>query len=256
MKQIYCLRFIKLNSDILFIALNISLHYMTNFYNLENPRLTRGEYWLLESVVELQVPVNLLVYEVLDQDLNKEAHGMNRGLLIETMFNLLSNGLIELYQSEPFKKTEMPLESTYENIIHGLDEKSDLWKTPKTIYGLTKLGGQVWELFAKPDWNRFMDEWDIDCAEEGKQKCVIVGSNERLIKNYFSSLNSDSIAVNKETVQWSVLEPFKATYWKTLPKGFKIEFEYTEIDDNEQNMIDYGWVSRFRMPFPNWYYWK
>ena len=38
----------------------------------DNPRLTRGKYWLLETVAELRMPVRLLDDEEMDFALNKE----------------------------------------------------------------------------------------------------------------------------------------------------------------------------------------
>ena len=66
-----------------------------------NPRFTRGEYWLLETVAEMKFPIRLIdERESLEIDLNKTAHGMNRTLLIETLQKLFSEGLITAYRVE------------------------------------------------------------------------------------------------------------------------------------------------------------
>jgi hypothetical protein len=41
-----------------------------------NPSFTRGEYWLLETVVEHAVPIGWLDWEDLEIALNKQGHGI------------------------------------------------------------------------------------------------------------------------------------------------------------------------------------
>ena len=58
------------------------------------PRFTRGEYWLLEIVVEREFPVYGLIDSELEWSLNKKGHGLTRAALVETLHRLLSAGLI------------------------------------------------------------------------------------------------------------------------------------------------------------------
>lgn len=58
------------------------------------PRFTRGEYWLLEIVVEREFPVYGLIDSELEWNLNKKGHGLTRATLVETFHRLLSAGLI------------------------------------------------------------------------------------------------------------------------------------------------------------------
>ena len=48
------------------------------------PRFTRGEYWLLETVVEQEWEICALIWSELEIVLNKKGHGLTRASLVET----------------------------------------------------------------------------------------------------------------------------------------------------------------------------
>ena len=80
------------------------------------PRFTRGEYWLLETAVEDQWPVRLLIDSDLELHVNKTGHGLTREALIETLHRLIASGLI-------FAQNEVdPPISTPQQIERALDE--------------------------------------------------------------------------------------------------------------------------------------
>ena len=56
------------------------------------PRFTRGEYWLLETVVEHELEICVLVDDDLELRLNKRDHGLTRPSLVETFYRLLPRG--------------------------------------------------------------------------------------------------------------------------------------------------------------------
>ena len=58
------------------------------------PRFTRSEYWLLETVVEHELEIFALVDDDLELHLNKKGHELTRTSLVETFHQLLSLGLI------------------------------------------------------------------------------------------------------------------------------------------------------------------
>ena len=63
------------------------------------PRFTRGEYWLLESVVEREYNISGLIGSEHEEHFNKKGHGLTRAPLVETLHRLLSWGLIYGRQS-------------------------------------------------------------------------------------------------------------------------------------------------------------
>ena len=106
------------------------------------PRFTRGEYWLLETVVTYEWNICDLLGSDLELHVNKKGHGLTRASLVETFHRLLSSGLI-------YAKNEATgFISTPEQIERALDEIESRRVDPVnekefTYYGLTQEGGRA-----------------------------------------------------------------------------------------------------------------
>ena len=81
------------------------------------PRFTRGEYWLLETVVERELEVVRSLPANLNRFLGKKGHGLTRASLVETLHRLLSSGLIYA------KNEKTGFISTKEHIERALEER-------------------------------------------------------------------------------------------------------------------------------------
>ena len=132
------------------------------------PRFTRGEYWLLETVVEHELEICALIDNDLELRLNKTDHGLARTSLVETLYRLLSSGLIYA------KNEEMGFISTAEQIELALDEPKRGVGVPLngrkvTYYGLTQEGGAQWEAFAAPDWRKYIAA-SFQLADDGESE--------------------------------------------------------------------------------------
>ena len=200
------------------------------------PRFTRGEYWILETVVEWLFPVSGLTDSDFEFSLNKKGHGLTRDALIETLHRLISWGLI--YAEN---KVDAPI-STHQHIERALNEPG--WQVDPveqidpvdwgtiTYYGLTQEGGAQWEAFAAPDWQRYIDAssrltddrkgiiWEVMCADKA------------WLEAYFESVCFyDPQDVSLATVAWDYIAPWDATYWKQLEGGHRVRFQ--EQDETE-----------------------
>ena len=114
------------------------------------PRFTRGEYWLLENVVEDEFAIGALMDSDPRLHENKKWHGLTRASLVEVLHRLLASGLIYA------KNGATGFISTHEQIKSALDEMKSrdidaVGKGKLTFYGLTEEGGVQWEAFAAPD---------------------------------------------------------------------------------------------------------
>ena len=238
------------------------------------PRFTRGEYWLLETVVEREFEVCALIDSNLESLWNKKGHGLTRASLIETLHRLISSGLI-------YAKSEMKGSiSTKEQIELALEERvpwnthhvfistdgdieivPDESKPPRTEpidvrkitdYGLTREGGTQWEAFAAPDWQKYIDAgchysdgyeygmWELMCADKV------------WLERYFESMCFyDTHEMDLESVERDYIAPWQATYWKQLEGAHRIRFR--EPDESEQENFepsphafpDVGYFGRF-----------
>ena len=91
-----------------------------------------------------------------------------------------------------------------------------------TGYYLSPQGGARWESLCRPDWNRFYQQRSSSKREQSQIICADPKLIEKILE--FSCFH-DKIPI-PETEVWDVLEPWSATYWKTLPKAYRCRYQY------------------------------
>ena len=189
------------------------------------PRFTRGEYWLLENVVEDECAIGALMDSELELHPNKKGHGLTRTSLVEVLHRLLALGLI-------YAKSEATgFISTHEQIKRALDEMKSrdidaVGEEKLTCYGLTEEGSVQWEAFAAPDWHRYIKEgfqvidgseyraWEVMCADKDN------------LESYFESMYFHyPIEMSLASVEWDYIAPWQATYWKQLDGAYRLRFQ-------------------------------
>ncbi len=220
------------------------------------PRFTRGEYWLLETVVESLFPVSGLTDSDFEFSLNKKGHGLTRDALIETLHRLIASGLI--YAEN---KVDAPI-STHQQIERALNEPGWQvepveqmepvdWRTI-TYYGLTPEGGAQWEAFAAPDWQEYIDASSrLTDDEEGIIWEVICVDKAWLERYFESKCFYDPEEVSLATVEWDYIAPWDATYWKQLEGGHRVRFQ--EQDETEAQNVRQN-VRSYPLADPEWFH--
>lgn len=210
---------------------------MMDYYDEKEPRLTRGEYWILEAVVTFQFSLSLLVNEEIEMHLNKESHGLDRKPLVEILERLFAAGLIEAHKESDLDNT-YSLNSDQIDIALNVNSKIENYNNG-VYYGLTAKGGRVWEIFAKPDWNNFIDESSTtsdDYDETGIWESEIICAVREKVEDYFNTPDTEEEII-LETVIWDEIKPWQATYWKQLPIGYRVHYKYKAKD-----YTNYDWV--------------
>ncbi|MEG4322318.1 MULTISPECIES: hypothetical protein [unclassified Microcoleus] len=95
-------------------------------------------------------------------------------------------------------------------------------------YYLTPQGGARWEAMAHPDWNKF---FIVNFREFFPDEDEIFGTQREILEQL---LSLDRLILGKQhipgTEKWNVLEPWEATYWKTLPQGYHVSCEFQHND--------------------------
>lgn len=99
------------------------------------------------------------------------------------------------------------------------------------FYYLTPQGGAKWETISKADWNKYytghFGKYDI---ETGLYEAETISPSRELIENHLKvSGYLDNHIHLPETVMWSEVEPWQATYWKIVPFAYKINYKYRNI---------------------------
>ena len=218
-----------------------------------DPRFTRGEYWLLQNVVEHEFAIGALMSNDLECFENKEGHGLTRPALIETLHRLITSGLI-------YAKNEVDgLLSTSQQIERALNEptrhNTRIDEKKITAYGLTQEGGAQWEAFAKPDWQKYIkaDFLSPDDTEHGIWE--LISADKDLLETYYESFCFyRQLAVSSETVAWDYIAPWEATYWKQLEGAYSVRFHHQEKNAEEK-------FERYPPPYTEhfrrgWYTWQ
>lgn len=230
-------------------------HFEKYSLNADIILLLDGAFWILDVVLEGLHSISSLSVERLEYrsrrsgydlsgeqwleiDFNRPGHGLNERELMETFVDLSSNDLVscDLYRGSAFgdpkpepEKCMLDLE-TLKSLLDP--ENHDL----SIYYGLTKKGGALWESITSPDWTLYIsasattfdDESDTDMW-----KCRAEGSDRALIERFISE-SSIAIPLDPGASVWTELSPWQATYWKTLPHGYRVD--YTGKDAIEEIM--------------------
>lgn len=197
------------------------------------PRFTRGEYWLLEIVVEREWNISGLISNELELHLNKKGHGLTRASLLESLYRLLSSGLI-------YAKNEVDgFISTYEQIECALNEPPmrivPAGVEKHTSYGLTPEGGAQWEAFAAPDWEKYVEGGETFSDEDEYEYGIweVMCADKDWLESYFKSIYFYyPIEMSLASVAWDYIAPWQATYWKQLDGAYRVRFQAR--DKNEE----------------------
>ena len=213
------------------------------------PRLTRGEYWLLETVVKQEFEVCALITRDLEAFLDKRGHGLTRSALVETLHRLLAAGHIYAKseaggsiatqaQIERALAERVPWDTHHVFVSADGDVElaPDTSKPPRTepvdvrqltYYGLTPEGGAHWEAFAAPNWEKYIAARSQARDEtDESQTWEVICADADWLEMYIDSLCFYSqIEVSPASIAWDEIAPWQATYWKQLEGAHRVRFQ-------------------------------
>ena len=240
-------------------------------------------HWYTEPELDTN-PSNLfgdvapISYAALAETLNQEIEY----LLLKCAVVFNDNGLINIASSEHLSHAETALAA--DSLFQKGDIKArvfadeyDAEGTPDVVftmagiqdhldgrlrasYYLTPQGGARWEAMAHPDWDKF---FIVNFLSNFPYEEGILGTQREIIEQL---LAVDRLILIHEhiprTEKWNLLEPFQATYWKTLPRGYHVSCEHKssdfcpwELDNNTpaEIMEDYQRASQWYENLQKWY---
>lgn len=217
--------------------------------------MEKAEYWILDSVATAEEPLDALANrEGVAFTLNRPWHGLTENELVDVLCRLFHKG--DLF-AERFEKAESLGEfvPTRAEIISALSyvppsrrtKGYDTASTLEAYYGLTALGGARWEAVSRPDWNRYV------YADAGLDEGKTIAMDRRLVEQYeyFSRFRSN-ISIIAGSEKWDVLEPWQATYWKTLPIGHRLRYRFTCEETSKMKEVPEA-AKQFFKGINNWY---
>jgi hypothetical protein len=98
------------------------------------------------------------------------------------------------------------------------------------LYGMTQRGAARWEALAEPDWDRYICEEAAPEAEPDISRTSLWARTKvRLEEALLFGYAGEPISSNQE--RWEPLVPWQATYWKTLPDGYRVELLTRRFSD-------------------------
>ncbi len=201
-----------------------------------NPSFTRGEFWLLNAVIYLELPINKVIESNIDIFLNCQHHNLPTDVISTDLFNLYQQGLIEVsfYDGDNDQVTDNIQLS--QSLLHDI-----FYKPPQYyqyFYQLSAKGAEYWQNFTCPSWDYFVfyeeemlniDSYKTDGID--KYKVTLASQTKRLLHGYLANFYEGII--NSSSIQWSHVDEFAVLYWKKLPNVHIVTFEYQEYDNND-----------------------
>jgi len=183
----------------------------------------RAEGWLLDAIHELRTPVSWLASPNRVALFNMPDHRLSMVDLIACLERLAGRGWIDFRDAA--------------GTLFGLSEidlRRELERTDRggVAYGLTALGGRIWESEAQADWSRFIYAWSTEKDEAGRDWEMICATETRA-RDWLAMHRTAPPPLGFESVAeiWDVCAPFEATYWKTLPRGHRVFYAERRIQD-------------------------
>jgi len=186
--------------------------------------MDKATYWFLDAVVQYKLPIRTLVIPNLAEALNRPSHDLDPQSLCALLLELVQQDYLVIYHYAPHEDKEIPFIPSRRDLAQELNTPERNRQTYLS-YGLSRLGGAEWEALSSPRWDRFIsasygaDPYDAEIIAEDRQ----------LVQRYFELqryISSSVGAIIPESLQWDILQPWEATYWKTLPKAHRLRFYY------------------------------
>jgi hypothetical protein len=117
--------------------------------------IERADFALLNAVSEDQWAAYLLAGDASTEAImNKPSHDLSSDELSQHFFNLWSAGLIECSAASSGDQVPPDLQRAGEQFV-----RTQNWPPSDDlclIYRLSQSGGDTWEQFARPDWNKYL----------------------------------------------------------------------------------------------------
>lgn len=190
----------------------------------EEQRRLLAERWVLELVILGSRPVDWFGAATSDRLLelaNRPLSGLGIADVREAIVRLSVAGAI-VFREEGWHDRKQ---------LHSFGEqqvRAAMMGSPYQ-YSLTKLGGRMWEGHARPDWGWFSSTTGLLQDRKVHEHSSVMRDRERAERFVHWHLLRYGCAAIPGSVIATEESPWWATYWKKLPKGWRITFSYQQV---------------------------
>ena len=208
--------------------------------------MDKGYSWLLDAVATFRIPLQWLTARNVDELLNREGHDLPASEIAARMVELLRDGRIAV--TRPVISGGERVLLTGQELVEVLMYRSN---TP-LYYGLTETGGLLWESVFHPAWDLYVDTSEqpdvLTSKTPATDRVEIAALTRELVEEYAERVYRHAVLSNQVVVgseSWVLLQPWQATYWKTLPSGWRVQFLVTESDSQGHVRLTEGQKAEF-----------
>jgi hypothetical protein len=183
--------------------------------------VSRGQYWLLTRAIEMAIPLWCLPHRVAEMHF-QSTHGLDDDQLVAVLRGLFDERRIVAvgHRSPP----------TDAAIVSEMRSRPPSARENCLYYRLTRRGAELWESLSNPHWGRYLTCCDTLYPSATTRLVEIASQNRQLITSYAELvfLRSETIVAGSE--RRGLLRPWKATYWKWLPFGYRLRFRCRYVE--------------------------
>lgn len=194
--------------------------------------LTVTDYLLLDYISEYAGLLDEFGRPDVDLAMNKPHHRLHAIDLTSRLIKLMEHELISFDQNDKVYSPSFPiilelLESISQTPCTQLSSSELGWNI---WVQLTAKGGSYWESFFAPQWNRFhIHGIGEDEAGTGYWN-VEYGSRDLLQESI--DIWREYLDIQQKDICIEKITPWQATYWKSLPEGYKASFTVKNMDSS------------------------
>jgi hypothetical protein len=178
------------------------------------------ELWILETAVHCWLPFQMLTGPDLEALHNKRSHGLTPDALAELLHHLLRRGdiVVEDLHRHRWLFSVPELREMLRRGTRDID----------AAYGLTEKGGARWEIEAQADWSRYIQDHKLDLRDQPEFREIICVDRDRFETYVTGRLVEFDDPTDPASEIRDVLAPWPATYWKSLPVGYRLRCRPSE----------------------------
>jgi hypothetical protein len=213
--------------------------------------LSHYQYWILDYVLCTVEPlVELTAFLKKEKRISGEDSSLRVPTLplldltieelAEIVFSLFEMGYISVIDDEGInylKHNFIPTFGEVLGVLHGTDDLKP--------YGLTGLGGRIWEDYSSPKWEYYCPQSLYYINHEtcfGRLRSTNKTVLDKLVTSFqiIPSCDFESLywgdPIVPGPVSWEIVANWQPMYWKTLDYVFQIEFQV--ITDQEKQCVE------------------
>jgi hypothetical protein len=192
-----------------------------------NPRLTRAEFWLLTRVAVYGQSLRALGMPErppaglpwggtsLEEHYNCRGHGLGPRAFARCLYGAIRKDWIQLWRDGS------PVENP-PSLPEVLTWLSEPGRFADGVYAcLSTRGGEVWEAFARPEWDRYIDDFTTFGGDTEPELREVTALDPAWLCRYQETVRAEQSIDRESTFE---IADWELTYWKPRVAAYRWTF--------------------------------